>query len=1030
MRPKLKYGFYEHLVIRTPMFAIDHLFESAFENLQENPIFKEALFIASPEYADYIYREKTTNGLRDNSVIKKYYNRMCHRCTPFGLFAGCSIAQWGEHTKLDLKKHSIIRRTRLDKDFLAKLINHLTLLDPIFSGLKLYLNNTLYAVGEEYRYIEKSANSNNLYEYSISAVQQSQYLIDFIKIIGEDGIALKDVLAKAVNMGYAKTQAYLYLKNLYLNNIITTNLDISGPANEVLINCEKVLGEIVAIYNATVVSSWHSYIKEMLLSLASIDESIDGDTSKYENLFSLVAKSTLKQPLNRIIQVDYAHKGTSGQINTRIKSSLSRAIDILSFLNTGATEHYYLENFKRRFVKKYEYQEVPFLVALDPETGIDYLEGTLASDDFLKNEIASALLENAMKFGEVNSNLKLIVQKYEKSISLNNSIIDLTDNDLQQMESVTVEFPPTTSVFFRIFGKNSIQIENIGGSSGINLFTRFTDFSNELKDSALEITDLEQELNKDCIIAEVIHEPQPRNANVIAHPSLRKFVIPYLSQSSKDTESTINLSDLFLSVIDNQLVLKSKKHQKEVLPVLSHAFNYFKGSPIYRFLGDYQYKGSTAGVKFDFMQLLPGKRFYPRVQFKEIVIWPATWLICLKDIKEEFGSHDLNSIFGYLSRKKIETYFIVFENDNELLINKNNPAHLAIFQEILQKKKKIFIKEFLYDATEPIATDEAGQMFNNQIIALLLNNKTKKNTILSKPVKSLSHHVVTRNFSLGSELYCGTYIGDKILAEKIFPLVKLLKKKKLITACFFIRYTDPDPHIRIRFKLSSIKHLADVIAEFRNCILALEITGTIWKVQTDTYSRELERYGNAIEESEAIFSVDSLFILKLISINRIAEDITQRIAAGIRMTADLMSSIELDITQKISFCQQMRKALKYDCKFDTQAEISINNTCKENRAMYGSLLKGGILISLFDKRFLAIKKVINKIIRMNTTSTLDIELPDLLRSYIHMSVNRLFLSNQKVYEYIIYDYLYKLYNELKNKPLSLINEAIVYPATE
>ncbi|MDB5141103.1 MAG: Lantibiotic dehydratase domain protein [Mucilaginibacter sp.] len=1023
MPVKMNYNFGENLVIRTPMLALNNLSECSFEEILNNPVFREALFIASPEFARNLYYQKTINNENINeSVITKYYNRMCHRCTPFGLFAGCAVAQWGENTSLDLESHSITRRTRLDKDFLAKLINHLTLVDPVFLGLKIYLNNTLYKVGEEYRYVEKTIKEDGSTEYNLSTIHETSHLLDFIKFTAKGNVRVATVLAKAVNAGYSKSKAFNYLKTLYLNNVVVTNLDVACPANELLIKCKNVLGEIAKNDKTYIVTYWHKYLKEITRLLTALDKNIDGDLSKYDKLFKHIDKSELKQAANRILQVDYAYKGLQGNISRRIKSSLSQGIDVLTYINIGGAENIYLENFKKKFVRKYDAQEIPFLTALDPETGIDYFEGT-SSAGHLRNELAITKPKPALDFSELNANLKPIFYKYEKAVRSNNLVIELTDKDLQQMKKAEINFPATTSVFFRIFGDNKIQIENIGGSSSINLFTRFTDFSVELKKIALEVTTYEQEFNLDYIMAEVIHEPQARNANVTAHPSLRQFEIPYIGQSSKSGGDVITLNDLFISVVNNRLVLRSKKHKKEILPQLNHAFNYLKGSPIYRFLGDYQFNGYTDGLKFDFRRILPDKLFYPRLQYKEIVLSPATWLIRLKDINEEFGDFNCQKILHYLKLKKVERYFIVFEYDNELLIDITNTPLLIIFKEILQKKREVLIKEFLYDDSVAIAKNASGQLINNQAIAILKSSDIKN---LRSPVqfRLLKKKAIPRNFSLGSEwiyykIYCGTYIGDKILIEKILPLVKEQKKKKIISGFFFIRYLDPDPHLRIRFKLRNINLINSLITDFHKSLVSLETTGCIWKIQTETYSRELERYGAAMKASEAIFAIDSYAILRLLSIKNIVNEDNTRIAVGIKLIADLISCMNLDIGQKIIFCKQSRMALKSDCKLDVTTEVSISNSYKEKHLLYGLFLKQNSMTSLFNRRYSAIMKVFSKINKKVSLGTLDVEANNLLRSHVHMCVNRLFLTDQKIYEYTIYDYLYKFFNKIKNDPASM-----------
>tara|TARA_R100000789_G_scaffold100433_1_gene110619 strand:- start:1972 stop:2247 length:276 start_codon:yes stop_codon:yes gene_type:complete len=65
---------------------------------------------------------------------------------------------------------------------------------------------------------------------------------------------------------------------------------------------------------------------------------------------------------------------------------------------------------------------------------------------------------------------------------------------------------------------------------------------------------------------------------------------------------------------------------------------------------------------------------------------------------------------------------------------------------------------------------------------------------------------VIRNFALGSEwlfykIYVGPKTGDALLTQAVKPLVYKLVSDSLVEKWFFIRYTDPNFHIRLRLRL-------------------------------------------------------------------------------------------------------------------------------------------------------------------------------------------------------------------------------------
>ena len=72
--------------------------------------------------------------------------------------------------------------------------------------------------------------------------------------------------------------------------------------------------------------------------------------------------------------------------------------------------------------------------------------------------------------------------------------------------------------------------------------------------------------------------------------------------------------------------------------------------------------------------------------------------------------------------------------------------------------------------------------------------------------------VVKRTYQLGEEwlyykVYCGVRTANSILANEISSLTQELLSDGLIDKWFFIRYADPEKHLRLRFKLTDSSKL-------------------------------------------------------------------------------------------------------------------------------------------------------------------------------------------------------------------------------
>lgn len=129
---------------------------------------------------------------------------------------------------------------------------------------------------------------------------------------------------------------------------------------------------------------------------------------------------------------------------------------------------------------------------------------------------------------------------------------------------------------------------------------------------------------------------------------------------------------------------------------------------------------------------------------------------------------------------------------------------------------------------------------------------------------------IQRIYTVGSEwayfkIYTGPHISDKILSKEIEDLVRLYLRNKVIDQWFFIRYADPDTHLRVRFHLSDTDKIGYVISAFYKKFNRLVQDRIVHKIQMDTYVREIERYGeNHIVMAEQLFCIDSECVVNII----------------------------------------------------------------------------------------------------------------------------------------------------------------------
>ncbi|WP_299618590.1 thiopeptide-type bacteriocin biosynthesis protein [uncultured Tenacibaculum sp.] len=277
-----------------------------------------------------------------------------------------------------------------------------------------------------------------------------------------------------------------------------------------------------------------------------------------------------------------------------------------------------------------------------------------------------------------------------------------------------------------------------------------------------------------------------------------------------------------------------------------------------------------------------------------------------------------------------------------------------------------------------------------------------------------------RNFILGDEwiyykIYCGKRTADTVLTNIIKPLSEKLLKENLINQWFFIRYTDPKPHLRVRFHILDTDKVGNVIKIVKNHTEKHVNDGTICSIQTDMYSRELERYGySIIEESEHLFYIDSETCLDALSL--IDDDILLFLFS-LRSIDTTLNAFYFDIDQKIKFTAYNRDLFKKEFNANKALSKQLNIKYQTLRNPILSFFtkphkEFTPLVELLNKKSEEIKQKV-RIINDNVKNQ-NLSIEDLLASHIHMTVNRIFRDKQRLHELVCYSCLYKFYQFQKN----------------
>lgn len=101
---------------------------------------------------------------------------------------------------------------------------------------------------------------------------------------------------------------------------------------------------------------------------------------------------------------------------------------------------------------------------------------------------------------------------------------------------------------------------------------------------------------------------------------------------------------------------------------------------------------------------------------------------------------------------------------------------------------------------------------------------------------------------------------NQFLLQHLAPVAEYLRQQEKIELWFFVRYKDPQSHLRFRIKLYSLESLSDVMFLFQDMAKKWMERHLIHHLTLASYEREVERYGgpNLIDTAEALFCADAM----------------------------------------------------------------------------------------------------------------------------------------------------------------------------
>ena len=574
-----------------------------------------------------------------------------------------------------------------------------------------------------------------------------------------------------------------------------------------------------------------------------------------------------------------------------------------------------------------------------------------------------------------------------------------------------------------------IKFNGCYGPSSANLLGRFCHLDESLKNAVREELRLEQAHSPDVIFAEVVHMPEGRPGNVIARPHLREYEIVFMADSSLNDEYQIHLSDLYVWVEGHQVKLWSKRLNKQIVPRLSCAHNYSSRSlSAYKFLCMLQHQDGRV-PQFSMPQSTTRDSFVPRIMLDNLVLSEKTWRIDRKYLQEVLidGQLNMDKLNALLATFQLDPQVCYAMLDNILQLDLRNSDMFEILLAETKGQTKVELKEVLSSSFSSRVRDEQGHHYNNEVIVPFRNTAAKVHKhFVDEPLANISAKPIKRRFSAGSEwlslkIYSGNSLVEQLLCEKLLPLIE--SNKNLYNKWFFIRYSDPDWHIRVRFHGKPNILCGELLPLLNNLLDPMIESGELHKVELMTYEREVERYGGpeSIALAESLFMYDSELITNAcLLVDDYGEDIRWRIA--LNYIHKLLNLFNYTDDERLSLISRLRDGFGNEFNESSILRKQLGSRFREYQdQLNDDFIKlntvdtDGLdetqkfifkLLKEWQNNAEPIVKALVKLIKENK---LNCTRDSLLGSLLHMHNNRIFKAYGREQEFVIHDLLRRKY---------------------
>ncbi|MEV4804420.1 lantibiotic dehydratase [Nonomuraea sp. NPDC049421] len=572
----------------------------------------------------------------------------------------------------------------------------------------------------------------------------------------------------------------------------------------------------------------------------------------------------------RPLQVDL-RAGAEASLPGVVLRELESAVDLLWRMTPDDVPEHYAE-YHQAFVDRYGVGcAVPLRELLDPARGLDApaTYALPAGSRRLTHRPPPADTRRRRRLAELA--MEAIGSGHEEVVLDEESIAALVRHDGASRPAPDLDvcvsllagsLAEITRGDFRL-----VVAAGLGSIGPGSFFGRFTAMFGGLADRLRQVVSPPGDTDRGAVPVQLFYQPnEERSGNVIRVPPVLPHQVALGIYFDRGQDGVLGLDDLVVTADLHRLYVHATPLGHEIVPMSFNMLNPYRQPNVARLLGEIASRraGGVSAWSWDGLADLP---YLPRVRYGRTVLFSARWLPG-PELRDTGLSWDgwRAALHAWRERWSVPGHVEVVSHDLRLPLDLTAVPHQRLLRRELDRDRVAVL-------AEPPGGGSPGTGWcdghGNEIVVPLTGRSA---TPPPTPPAVTLDWPRRRHHAGGEWLYAKLYLieehQDELLVDRLPALLEQVGPA--VDHWHFLRYRDPDPHVRMRLAGTPGALAGRVLPALRDWVAAGCAAGALRRMTLDTYEPEYVRYGGekAMPAAERLFHADSESVLRQLRLLR------------------------------------------------------------------------------------------------------------------------------------------------------------------